>query len=48
MLYGIKVSFWGSTTLKIVPVKTHPQTRSFRLDEYHPLWVGVLILGYNM
>ena len=40
-IYGIKVSFWGSGTLKIViPVENHPQKRSFRLADYHPLWVG--------
>ena len=40
-LYGIKVSFWGSGTLKIVIyVESYPQKRSFRLDVYHPLWVG--------
>ena len=43
--YGIKVSFWGSGTLKIViPVENHPQKTENRLDDYHPLggW-GVLI-----
>ena len=39
--YGIKVSFWGSGTLKtVIYVKNHPQKRSFRLADYHPLWVG--------
>jgi len=34
--YGIKVSFWGSGTLKIVIlVKNHPQ-RTFRFAYYHP------------
>ena len=43
----IKVSFWGSGTLKIVIyVENHPQKRSFRLAEYHPLLVGVLISEY--
>ena len=37
--YGIKVSFWGSGTLKIVIyVENYPQKRCFRLDDYHPLW----------
>ena len=40
-IYGVKVSFWGSGTLKIVIyVENHPQKRSFRLADYHPLWVG--------
>ena len=42
--YGIKVSFWGSVTLKIVIyVENYPQKRCFRLDGYHPLyiWWGV-------
>ena len=35
--YGIKVSFSGSGTLKIVIlVENHPQKRIFRLDYYHP------------
>ena len=39
--YGIKVSFWGSGTLKIVIyVENYPQKRSFWLADYHPLWVG--------
>ena len=39
--YGIKVSFWGSGTLKIVIyVENYPQKRCFRLAEYHPLWGG--------
>ena len=38
---GIKVSFWGSGTLRIViPVKNHPQKRRFRLADYHPLSGG--------
>ena len=37
--YGIKVSFWGSGTLKIVIyVENYPQKRRFRLADYHPLW----------
>ena len=50
VLYGIKVSFWGSGTLKIVIyVENYPQKRSFRLDVYHPLWVGgVLISEHNI
>ena len=37
--YGIKVSFWGSETLKIVIyVENYPQKRCFRLADYHPLW----------
>ena len=37
--YGIKVSFWGSGTLKIVIyVENYPQKRCFRLADYHPLW----------
>ena len=48
-IYIIKVSFWGSGTLKIViPVENHPQKRSFWLADYHPLWVGVLISGHNL
>ena len=36
--YGIKVSFGGSGTLKIVIlVENHPQKRFFRLADYHPL-----------
>ena len=36
-IYGVKVSFRGSGTLKIVIyVENHPQVRSFRLDDYHP------------
>ena len=45
--YGIKVSYWGSGTLKIViPVENHPQKPENRLAYYHPLggW-GVLISG---
>ena len=39
--YGIKVSFGGSGTLKIeIYVENYPQKRSFRLADYHPLWVG--------
>ena len=39
--YGIKVSFWGSRTLKIVIyVENHHQRQSFRLAYYHFLWVG--------
>ena len=39
-LYGIKVSFWGSGTLKIVIyVENHPQKPKNRLDYYHPLCV---------
>ena len=39
-IYGIKVSFWGSGTLKIVIyVEKHPQKRFFWLADYHPLWV---------
>ena len=46
---GIKVSFWGSGTLKIVIyVKNYPQKRCFRLDDYHPLWGGRLISGHNI
>ena len=46
---GIKVSFWGSGTLKIVIyVENYPQKRCFRLADYHPLWGwGVLISGQN-
>ena len=48
-IYGIKVSFWGSGTLKIViPVENHPQKRSFWLADYHPLCVGGLISGHNI
>ena len=37
--YGIKVSFWGSGTLKLVIyVENYPQKRCFRLADYHPLW----------
>ena len=40
-IYGIKVSFWGSGTLKIViPVENYPQKRSFRLADYHPFGWG--------
>ena len=49
--YGIKVSFWGSGTLKIVIyVENYPQKRCFRLADYHPLlgWGGVLISGQNI
>ena len=48
--YGIKVSFWGSGTLKIVIyVENYPQKRGFWLAYYHPLWgVGVLISGHNI
>ena len=43
------MSFWGSWTLKIVIyVENHPQKRSLWLDDYHPLWVGVLISGHNI
>ena len=39
--YGIKVSFWGAGTLKIVIyVENYPQKRRFRLADYHPLWGG--------
>ena len=39
--YGIKVSFWGSGSLKIVVyVENYSQKRCFRLDDYHPLWGG--------
>ena len=39
--YGIKVSFWGSGTLKIViPVENHPQKPKNMLADYHPLWDG--------
>jgi hypothetical protein len=40
--YGIRVSFWGSGTLKIVIyVENYPQKRCFRLADYHPpLWWG--------
>ena len=44
ILYDIKVSFWGSGTLKIVIyVENYPQERSFRLADYHPHsgWEGV-------
>ena len=44
--YGIKVSYWGSGTLKIViPVENHPQKTGNRLADYHPSGVGVLISG---
>ena len=37
--YGMKVSFWGSGTLKIVIyVENYPKKRCFRLSDYHPLW----------
>ena len=37
LLYGIKVSFWGSGTLKIaIPVENYPQKRSSRLADYRP------------
>jgi hypothetical protein len=37
--YGIRMSFWGSGTLKIVIyVENYPQKRCFRLVDYHPLW----------
>ena len=50
LIYGIKVSFWGSGTHEIViPVENYPQKRSLRLAYYHPLWVGgVLISGQNL
>ena len=40
--YGIKVSFWGSGTLKIVIyVENHHHNRPpLRLDDYHPLGGG--------
>ena len=39
--YGIKVSFWGSGTLKIVIyVENYPQKRCFWLADYHPLRGG--------
>ena len=39
--YGIKVSFLGSGTLKIVIyVENYPQKRRFRLDDYNPLCGG--------
>ena len=39
--YGIKVSYWGSGTLKIViPVENHPQKPKNRLADYNPLWGG--------
>ena len=42
--YGIKVSFWGSGTLKIVIyVENYPQKRCFRLAYYYPL--GGLVRG---
>ena len=40
--YGIKVSFWGSGTLKIVItdlrriLRLYPQKRCFRLADYYP------------
>ena len=45
--YGIKVSYWGSETFKIViPVENHRQKPKNRLADYHPLWGwGVLISG---
>ena len=40
-VYGVKVSFWGSGTLKtVIYVENYPQKRSFVLADYHPLWVG--------
>ena len=50
ILYGIKVSFWGSGTLKIViPVENYPQKQRFRLVDYHsPLGWRVLISGYSI
>ena len=43
--YGIKVSFWGSGTLKIaIYVENHPQKRIFWLAVYHPLWVGGVLI----
>ena len=40
-IYGVKLSFWGSGTLKIVIyVENHPQKRFLLLADYHPLWVG--------
>ena len=37
--YGIKVSSWGSGTLKfVIYVENYPQKRCFRLADYHPLW----------
>ena len=46
----IKVSFWGSGTLKIVNyVENHPQKRNLWLAVYHPpLGWGVLISGNNI
>ena len=39
--YGIKVSFWGSGTLKIVIyVENHPQKPKNWLAYYHPLCGG--------
>ena len=39
--YGIRMSFWGSGTLKIVIyVENYPQKPSFWLADYHPLWGG--------
>ena len=45
--YGIKMSFGGSGTLKImIYVENYPQKR---LADYHPLWGWeVLISGYNI
>ena len=42
MLYGIKVSFWGSATLKIViPVETYGPETSFSVGLLsHPSGVG--------
>ena len=48
--YGIKVSFWGARTLKIVIyVENYPQKRVFGWLIITPLWSGgVLISGYNI
>ena len=48
--YGIRMSFWGSGTLKIVIyVENYPQKRCFRLADYHPSGGGgVLISGHNI
>ena len=36
--YGIKVSLWGSGTLKtMIYVENHPHRPILRLDYYHPL-----------
>ena len=45
--YGIRMSFWGSATLKIVIyVANYPQKRSLWLADNHSLWGGgVLISG---